>query len=76
MPEYPVYRDELIQSGWLPLQGAGDGGFQELTCGRGLCSAEWQHESGSRTLTVILWPDGWDEENNSQIYRVAPYISD
>ena len=75
MPEYAVYRAELLQAGWLPTDetSVGTAGFSELICGRSICSARWQ--SGQRTISITVWPT-WDEDTNQQIYRVSPQVHD
>lgn len=70
MPDYSVYRGELLSKGWQPIAdnpSISSGGFPELICGNRVCSANWSHQSGQRTISVLIWTDG-------DVYRVAPAI--
>jgi hypothetical protein len=76
MPEYSTYRQELIRKGWqttsietFPVLDT----FPELVCGNRVCSADWKHESGSREIMVIVWPD-YNSVSSRTIYRVAPAV--
>jgi len=76
MPEYSVYRQELIRKGWqttnvesFPVSDA----FPELICGNRVCSADWRHTRGSREIMVIVWPDH-NSVPSRTIYRVAPAL--
>lgn len=70
MPDYAAYRGELLSKGWQPITNnpsISSGGFSELVCGNRVCSADWVHNSGQRTISILIWPDG-------DVYRVAPAI--
>lgn len=76
MPTYSDYREELLSERWRPVLNGGIPGtnsFPELICGNRICSAEWVHESGQRTIMITIWPT-FDEAIGELTYRVAPAI--
>jgi hypothetical protein len=77
MPTYPVYRQELLRKGWQPVRldsVTNSEEFQELVCGNRVCTAEWNHESGRRSMSVLVWPAGYNSATNVTTYRVAPDV--
>jgi arabinogalactan endo-1,4-beta-galactosidase len=56
--EYSDYRATLLAHGWQPVaqeQTAYDGGYPEVQCGNGSCSAAWLTEDGEE-ISFGLWP--------------------
>lgn len=76
MPEYSIYRQELIRKGWQATSAESfpvSDTFPELICGNRVCSADWRHTRGSREIIVTVWPDDRSVPSRT-VYRVAPAV--